>query len=116
LKYWKRLGESGEEDLGLGWNSGKPLDTELDQMLDCLHDKLSDPILSSEGRNLLEWSWVGGDPAVVSSTSWKLESSSRVTLEGALQLKNLPEPPVIFLPFTGFKVTSSAELELEYKS
>ena len=59
---------------------------------------------------------MGGDPEVVSNPSWKLESSSRVTLEGALLLKNRPEPPVIFLPLAGFKATSSVDPELEYKS
>ena len=53
LKYWKRLGDTGEEDLGWGWNSGNPLETEEDQMLGCLQDKASEPRLYSEARNFL---------------------------------------------------------------
>ena len=88
-------------------------------MLGCLQDKLSEPRLSSETGNFLLLvkrggpSWAGGDPAVVSEVSWKPDSSSRVTLEGALLLKILPEPPVIFLPLVGFKATSSVDPELE---
>ena len=53
------------------------------------------------------------DPVGVSWPSRKPDSSSKVTLEGALLLKNLPEAPVIFLPMVGFKATSSVEPELE---
>ena len=45
---------------------------------------------------------MGGDPEVVPEMSWKPYSSSKVTMEGMLVLKILPEPPVIFLPLTGF--------------
>ena len=53
LKYWRRLGVTGEEDLGLGWNTGNPLETEEDQMLDCLQVKLSEPRLPSKVGNFL---------------------------------------------------------------
>ena len=58
---------------------------------------------------------MGGDPEVVPEMSWKPDSSSNVTLEGALLLKILPDPPlpVIFLPLAGFKATSSVDPELE---
>ena len=47
--------------------------------------------------------------------SWKPYSSSKVTMEGMLVLKILPEPPVIFLTLAGFNRQRHIEEEMRYR-